>query len=84
MAYTVVIAESAAKMISKLEASARNRVANKIDGLANDPRPSGVVKLEGSELYRVRVGDYRIIYSIHDKELVVVIARVAHRKEAYR
>lgn len=48
------------------------------------PRPSGVVKLAGRDDYRVRVGDRRIVYAIDDENSVVIIARVAHRREAYR
>ncbi len=61
------------------------RIAKKIDLLADNPRPAGVRKLEGrSELYRIRVGDYRFIYEIHDEMLVVVVIRVAHRRDVYR
>ncbi len=50
-----------------------------------NPRPPGVVKLEGDEnLWRIRIGDYRVIYEIHDDRLVVVVLRVANRKDAYR
>ncbi len=56
-----------------------------IDGLAIDPRPSGVVKLSGEEnLYRVRAGDYRIVYSIQDAALLVLIVKVGDRKDVYR
>jgi mRNA interferase RelE/StbE len=55
-----------------------------IDALALDPRPAGAVKLAGRDDYRVRVGDYRIVYAVHDGERVVIIARVAHRREVYR
>ena len=53
--------------------------------LAENPRPSGCVKLSGLEnLWRVRVGDYRILYSIEDQQLIVLIVSVAHRREVYR
>lgn len=56
-----------------------------IDDLANDPRPTGCVKLAGEEaLYRVRVGDYRILYQIHDRALLVVVIEIGHRREIYR
>jgi mRNA interferase RelE/StbE len=52
--------------------------------LAVDPRPRGIVKLAGSDDYRVRVGDYRIVYAVDDAEQVVIVARIAHRREVYR
>jgi mRNA interferase RelE/StbE len=56
-----------------------------IDGLASEPRPHGVEKMSGEEnAYRVRVGDYRIIYEIHDAFLIVVVIRGGHRREVYR
>lgn len=62
---------------------ARLRVA--IDGLAENPRPPGCVKLQGGdELFRVRVGDYRIVYQIQDAVLVVLVVQVGHRREIYR
>ena len=56
-----------------------------IDGLAENPRPDGVKKLKGSEedLYRIRVGDYRIIYEVYDIRLIVNVVAVAHRREVY-
>ncbi|PYM57636.1 MAG: hypothetical protein DMD79_20035 [Candidatus Rokuibacteriota bacterium] len=57
-------------------------MARKIDGLARDPRPSGVEKLAGSErLYRVRSGDYRIVYEIQDERVLVLVVRIGHRRE---
>jgi mRNA interferase RelE/StbE len=84
MAYEVRITQAAEKALKKLEAGVRARLYAKMMELGNDPRPSGVKKLEGEELYRVRVGDFRIIYAIQDKELIVLIVRVAGRKDAYR
>jgi mRNA interferase RelE/StbE len=61
------------------------RIGRKIDSLADNPRPPGVEKLSGSEVsYRVRVGDYRILYEIRDEVLLVIIVKVRHRREAYR
>ena len=63
----------------------QKRIGKKIDSLAENPRPPGVEKLSGREdSYRVRVGDYRIIYRIHDKVLLIVIVEVGHRREVYR
>lgn len=63
----------------------RNRVNGRIRALGDDPRPPGCQRLAGfGDLYRVRVGDYRIIYQILDDVLVVVIVRIGHRREVYR
>lgn len=60
------------------------RVSTKIIALQDDPRPFGIKKLEGIEGYRLRVGDYRVIYTIDDKSKTVTVTLVAHRREAYR
>jgi mRNA interferase RelE/StbE len=61
------------------------RIAAKIDSLAHDPRPRGVEKLSGEEnLYRVRVGNYRIIYQLQDAQLIVLVVKVGHRRDVYR
>ena len=62
----------------------RERIRAAIDGLAENPRPSGAVKLAGRDDYRVRVGDYRIVYAVDGAERLVVVARIAHRREVYR
>jgi len=62
----------------------RDRVANVIDGLAADPRPRGSAKLAGRDDFRIRVGDYRIVYAVDDAERLVLVARIAHRREVYR
>ncbi len=61
------------------------RVMAAIDALSDEPRPSGVKKLVGSELtYRIRVGDYRVVYSIEDRMLLLLIQRIRHRSDVYR
>ena len=62
----------------------RERVKAAIDGLAENPRPSSAVKLAGRDDYRVRVGDHRIVYAVDDAERLVIVARIAHRREVYR
>lgn len=62
----------------------RERIAAAIDGLATDPRPSGAVKLAGRDDFRIRVGDYRIVYAVDDAERLVLVARIAHRRDVYR
>lgn len=83
--YRIEFSPLAARQISKLPRDAQVRLGRKIDSLAADPRPSGVKKLAGADsTYRLRVGDYRIIYEVHDKVLVVVVLAVGHRSAIYR
>lgn len=85
MAHTILFKPAAAREFRKLPEEVKRRLKPKIDALANDPRPPGVEKLAGSETsYRIRVGDYRILYRIEDKALLISIVRIAHRREAYR
>jgi mRNA interferase RelE/StbE len=84
MAYRVVVTPPADRAIAKLDASMRRRVADRLAALANNPRPRGSVKLSGREEYRIRVGDYRIIYSIVDDRLLVLVIDVGHRRDVYR
>jgi mRNA interferase RelE/StbE len=85
MAYNVQILPSAACELAALPAKFRERMNARIRSLASDPRPFGTVKLHGSPaLYRSRVGDYRIVYEIRDQILVVLVVKVAHRREVYR
>lgn len=77
--------QSAKKELKKLPDQARHRILAAVEGLQEDPRPPGSKKLVGVEqTYRLRVGDYRIIYSFHAPALCVEIIRVADRKVAYR
>ncbi len=83
--YTVTFAQSARREIERLPANITNRIFPHIESLAQDPRPSGCRKLVGAErLWRVRVGDYRVIYEISDEERTVDVIMVRHRSEAYR
>jgi mRNA interferase RelE/StbE len=84
--YRVLIKPSAAKEIEAVDQKKdRQRIVASILALANDPRPIGYEKLAGqSDRYRIRVGRYRIVYSIADAELVVLVVRVADRKDVYR
>ncbi len=83
MTYRIVIKKSAAKEIEALPQKDRLRVIERIRALAEDPRPSGCKKLSKQEKYRVRQGRYRILYQIEDGELLVIVVRVAHRKDVY-
>ena len=83
--YRVDLASSVRKELHALPSQVLRDIASKIDSLAFNPRPFGYKKLQGSDgEYRVRVGDYRIVYSVQDRILVVRILRVQHRKNAYR
>jgi mRNA interferase RelE/StbE len=62
----------------------KDRIRGAIDALAADPRPAGAVKLAGRDDYRIRVGDYRVVYAIADAHRVIIVARIAHRSEVYR
>ena len=85
MTYKVLFQPSAVRELGKLARDAQVRVMARIESLAKEPRPAGVKKLEGmKELYRLRVGDYRVVYRIQDERLVVLVVRIAHRRDAYR
>lgn len=83
--YDIEIETTAAKSIQKLQRHDQIRVTKAIAALATDPRPTGCTKLSGTtSSYRVRVGDYRIVYIIDDTIRVVTVTRVGHRREVYR
>ena len=83
--YVVEFRRGAEKDLRRLDAVVQKRVLRAADNLATDPRPSGCRKLQGSDnAYRVRLGDYRIVYTIDDAVLIVAIERVRHRGEVYR
>ncbi|MDR7422417.1 MAG: type II toxin-antitoxin system RelE/ParE family toxin [Armatimonadota bacterium] len=83
--YRVVFARSARREVEALEASVARRIISRVEALATDPRPPGCVKLQGAaDLWRVRVGEYRVIYAIDDDQRLVDIRVVRHRSDAYR
>ncbi|HWL88900.1 MAG TPA: type II toxin-antitoxin system RelE/ParE family toxin [Polyangiaceae bacterium] len=84
MGYSIDFTPSAAKELAKLPKAERRRIATKIDALANEPRPPGVEKLAGEDAWRVRVGDYRIVYEVQDRVLVILVLAVGHRREIYK
>ncbi|QUS60092.1 type II toxin-antitoxin system RelE/ParE family toxin [Synechocystis sp. PCC 7339] len=82
--YRIEVLKSAQKSFSKLPKDIQARIVQKIDNLAINPYPTDTKKLKnGNGLFRVRVGDYRIIYKVQDNELVILIVKVAHRREVY-
>jgi mRNA interferase RelE/StbE len=83
--YEVAYTPSAAKQIHKLDRVARDRVLRTVQILRGTPRPPRAIRLAGSkELWRVRTGDYRIIYCLEDDRLLVVVVKVGHRGDVYR
>lgn len=85
MTYSVEIAPAAKRQIKKLSKDIQRLVIERLEQLAEIPRPLGVLKMEGEEsLYRIRVGDYRIIYEIQDKVLLIVVVKIGHRSSIYR
>lgn len=83
--YTIVFARSAQKEFERLDRVVSLRVLAKIEGLADSPRPHGCCKLQGENNYwRIRVGDYRVIYSIDDGLRIVDVSYIRHRSQAYK
>lgn len=83
--YSVSIKPSAVKEIEAIPTKKdRRQIVQKIRRLADDPRPPGCQKLSGRDRYRLRHGRYRIIYAVHDQELVVYVVKVGARKDVYR
>lgn len=82
--YSINFAPAAAKQLRKFSHNAQVRIGDTIDKLANNPFPQGYKKLVGQkDLYRVRVGDYRIVYKVYSGKLLILIVRIGHRKDAY-
>ncbi len=83
--YSVVFARSARRDLERLELDVARRIISRIEALASSPRPPGCVKLRGADnLWRIRFGDYRVIYSIDERAHIVDISTVRHRSDAYR
>ena len=82
--YDLLIKQSAGKELEELPRKDRIRTSRKIQELAFDPRPNGCEKLSAEEKYRIRQGNYRVVYSIDDDKRVVLVVKIGHRKEVYR
>lgn len=82
--YELRVRASVAKDLRGLPKADVRRVLARIEGLSIDPRPAGAEKLSGDEKYRIRQGDYRILYSIDDRQVIVEVVKVGHRREVYR
>ncbi|MEI7939928.1 MAG: type II toxin-antitoxin system RelE/ParE family toxin [Verrucomicrobiota bacterium] len=84
MTYRVILPKSVQKVLDRLPDDVAGRVLARLRGLESNPRPPDVNKLKGRQAWRIRVGDYRILYEIHDRELVVIVVTIGHRREVYR
>ena len=84
MAYTVRLKPRAERDLDRLPIAIARRIWQRLLALEDEPRPPGISKLEGSDAYRIRLGDYRAVFLIDDRLRVVEIVRVAHRREVYR
>lgn len=82
--YRIEVRPAAVRALQKLDPAARPRVQGAVALLAQDPRPPASRPLRGRPGYRVRVGDYRIVYTVHDDVLLVVVVTLAHRRDVYR
>lgn len=83
MTYGIEYTTAAARQIRKLPRPARDRVVDAIEDLSDEPRPHGSKKLADQDAWRVRIGDYRVLYEINDGALIITVVRAAHRREVY-
>jgi len=84
MNYTVILSRSARKQLERFSGEEEKRILNKLSELETNPRPTGCKKLKNRDGWRIRIGDYRVIYEIHDKVLQVIVIAVGHQREIYR
>jgi mRNA interferase RelE/StbE len=85
MSYQIEFTRGAIKQLKKIPTNIRERIDLKIQELALEPRPDGVKKLESElSLYRIRLGDYRVVYQIQDNILLINVVKIKHRSDAYR
>ena len=84
MAYEIRFKPSADRELRKLPTEIQGRIGTKLEQLRLDPFPPGVEKMQGDPGYRVRVGDYRIVFDVFHRELVILVVRVGHRRDVYR
>lgn len=82
--YSLIIEQKARKTLKKLQPLIRSKINQSIYGLKSNPRPFGYKKLKNSDYYRIRIGDYRVIYSIKELDITIFIIYIGHRKDIYR
>jgi mRNA interferase RelE/StbE len=83
MAYTIEIAPAAERQLKALSKTLQHRIIQHLLDLQTEPRPSGVKKLD-DDTYRIRAGDYRVIYQIADQPLLILVLKIGHRRDIYR
>jgi mRNA interferase RelE/StbE len=84
MRYQVILPKSVQKELDHLPEDVVNRILARLSALETNPRPADVKKLKGRSAWRIRAGDYRVIYEIHDRRLEIIVITVGHRREVYR
>ena len=84
MRFHVILPKSVQKELSRLPDAIAHRVLARLAGLETSPRPADVKKLKGRDAWRIRVGDYRVIYEIHDRVSQIIVVTIGHRREVYR
>lgn len=83
--YSIIIERNALKSLATIPDKDAKKITNAINELAENIRPNGIKKLKGYEnLYRIKIGNYRVIYEINDGELVIIVVEIGHRKEVYK
>ena len=82
--YKIELRRKAQRSLDRLPKGDFDAILDAVKGLANSPRPKGVEKIKSAGLWRIRQGDYRIVYSIDDKQQMVTVVRIGHRREIYR
>ncbi len=84
MSYSILIERTAQKSLAKIAQPDQDRIIQAIRSLAENPRPPRVKKLSGRDAWRIRIGNYRVIYEIHDEELRILVVVIGHRRDIYR
>ena len=84
MRFQIILPKSVQKELDRLPDEIAQRIMIRLTGLETNPRPADVKKLKGRDAWRIRVGDYRVIYEIHDRMLQIIVITVGHRREIYR
>lgn len=82
--YEIRLSQTVVKKLSKLPSDVEQRIIDSIELLINNPQPQGCKKLKGRDGYRIRIGDYRVIYQIKDKILTILVLDIGHRKDIYQ
>ena len=82
--YKLLIKPTAAKELEAIPLKVRRRLVARIQALSSTPRPPGCEKLAGTNRFRIRQGDYRAVYQVHDQELEIIIFKIGHRRDVYR